>query len=215
MRNLIIIGAGGFGREVAWTVEEMNRHFSDVDRMKIAGFADDNKSLTGRVVDGYAVLGTLDELPNPENFWFHCAIGNNKSRRSLAERCLALGMTPAAVVHPSALIAPNVEVGPGGYIGAYSILNPSVSVGRFVLINQRVAVGHGSVLEDYSQANPGAQINGACHLQAGALIGSNASLHPGVSIGENAIVGSNSQVLRNVAPRTTVNGVPARTQLPR
>ncbi len=210
MRNLIIIGAGGLGKEAAWTALAMNRDFSGLDRWHLLGFADDDTSLLQHRVFDVPVLGTPEKIAVEDGpLWFHCAIGDNQLRRSLAERCLRLHWRPATLIHPSVIKARDVIMGEGVYIGAGSIINPDARIGEFVLINQRVAIGHDAVLEDWSQINPGAQINGQCRVGLGAMIGSNASMHPGVTVGAHAIVGSNSQVLRNVPPNTTVNGVPA------
>ncbi len=212
MRKLIIIGAGGLGKEVAWTALAMNQAWSGTDRWELIGFADDNEALHGREVWGLRVVGRPEAIAAAGNneLWFHCAVGNNAQRELVAERCLKIGMTPASIIHPSVLVAPRCTIGNGTYIGAGSIVNPDVTIGRFVLINQRVAIGHDAVVEDFAQANPGAQINGACRISRQALIGSNASLHPGIEVGANAVVGSNSQVVRNVRAGTTVVGVPAR-----
>ncbi len=210
MRNLIIIGAGGLGKEAAWTALAMNRAYSGLDRWQLLGFADDDAKLLQHQVFDLPVLGRPEEIGTENGpLWFHCAIGDNQRRRSLAKRCLRLNWRPATLIHPSVIRANNIVIGEGVYIGAGTIINPDVRVGDFVLINQRVAVGHDATLEDWCQLNPGAQINGQCQVGPGATIGSNASLHPGVRIGAHAVVGSNSQVLRDVTPDTTVNGVPA------
>ncbi len=212
MRKLLIIGAGGFGKEVAWTAFEMNRAFTQLDRWELLGFADDDVEKHGQELFGLTVLGTPEEVAarlDGTQLWYHCATGNNENRERLAARLDALGCRAATVIHPSAILAPRVPVGEGCYLGALTVVNPGVSVGEHVLINQRVAVGHDAVLDDFSQINPGGQVNGLCRIGRSALIGSNASLHPAVHVGKRAVVGANSQVLRDVPPDTTVNGVPA------
>lgn len=212
MRKLLIVGAGGFGKEVAWTALEMNRAFTQLDRWEIVGFADDDAEKHGQEIFGLTVFGTLETVAarfQSEELWYHCATGNNENRERLAARLDALGCRAARIIHPSAILAPQVPVGEGSYVGALTIVNPGAGIGKHVLVNQRVAIGHDAVLEDFSQINPGGQINGMCRVGRSALIGSNASLHPAVRVGECAVIGANSQVLRNVPPNTTVNGVPA------
>lgn len=213
MRNLLIIGAGGFAKEVIWTALEMNRSFSRLDRWQIIGFADDDDSKKGREVFGFPVLGRAEEAVSDRDdsadIWYHCATGHNKNRAHMAARLEALGCRAATIMHPSALVAPCVQMGGGCYVGAFTVINPDVTLGDHVLINQRVAIGHDAVLQSFSQVNPGGQINGMCRVGRFALVGSNASLHPGVQVGDHAVVGANSQVLRNVPAGSTVNGVPA------
>lgn len=211
MYNLVIVGAGGLGKEVAWTVQEINRQFSELHRWNLCGFIDDNPTLRDQRLMDLPIIGNPEKSNLPHPVWFHCAIGDNARRKHLAERCLSLNWQPASLIHPTVQTADNVFIGGGVYIGAGAIINPDVRIEQFVLINQRVAIGHDAVIESFSQLNPGAQINGNCRIGSRAMIGSNASLHPGTHVGTEAVVGSNSQVVRNVSPGTTVNGVPAQT----
>lgn len=210
MRKLIIVGAGGLGRETAWAALEMNRAFSNLQRWKLIGFADDNKRLYDCRIFDLPILGVPEEIKSSGQIWFHCAIGENNKRIEIAKRCLKLNWEPATIIHPSSIIANRSMIGRGTYVGAFCIINPNVTIGSFALINQRVAIGHDAIIEDWSQLNPGAQINGKCRVGIGATVGSNASLHPGITVGKFSVVGSNSQVVRNVADNITVNGVPAR-----
>lgn len=217
MRKLLIIGAGGFGKEVLWAALEMNRSFSELDRWEVVGFADDDGAKVGQDIRDIPVLGTPEEAMARfagEPLWFHSATGNNRNREKLCRRLEANGGRAATIIHPASVISPYASIDEGTYVGALSVINPDAEIGRHVLINQRVAIGHDAVLEDYCQINPGGQINGQCRVGRHALIGSNASLHPSVEVGESAVVGANSQVLRDVLPRTTVNGVPATQTFP-
>ena len=72
MKDLIIIGASGFGREVAWLVERVNKVS---ETWNLIGFLDDNKSLQGTDVNGYEVLGTTDDAGRFPDAYFVCAIG--------------------------------------------------------------------------------------------------------------------------------------------
>jgi len=210
MRKLVIIGAGGFGQEAVWVAESMNSILPPDDRWEILGYLDDDDSSLGKESYGFKVLGKPSAFnPAGREVWFHCAIGNNIKRERVAQSLSARHLRSATLIHPSVIIARDVSVGGGSFVGAGSILSPNCCVGRYVLINQRVSIGHDASLDDFSQACPGAQINGFAKVCRGALIGSNASIHFQKTVGEHAVVGSNSQVIRNVAPRTTVSGVPA------
>jgi sugar O-acyltransferase (sialic acid O-acetyltransferase NeuD family) len=210
MRQLVIIGAGGFGQEAIWVAESMNPSLPEAERWEIPGYLDDNPELAGQEYYGYKVLGRpVEEAGRGSKTWYYCAVGNNAARGQLAERLDGWGWRAATLIHPSVIQARYTRIGEGTYIGAGSIISPNARVGRHVIINQRVSVGHDAVMDDFSQACPGAQLNGRCRIGRGALIGSNASLLQDKSVGDYAVVGSNSQVVRNVDAGTTVCGVPA------
>jgi sugar O-acyltransferase (sialic acid O-acetyltransferase NeuD family) len=212
MKNIVIVGAGGYASEAAWVLEEMNKASSGALKWQILGYTDKDARTKGREVYGYKILGTSEEIAQQyagENLWFYCAIGDNLSRAAVTKHLEGLGWQAATLIHPSVIAARKVAIGEGTYIGAGSILCPNSTIGRHVIVNTRVTVGHDSMLADFSQACPGAQINGFCKIGQGAMIGSNSSILPGKSIGDYAVVGANSQVIRSVKAGSTVNGVPA------
>jgi len=210
---LVVMGAGGFGMEAIWVAEEMNRHLSDKNKLNILGYIDDTSGKKGKKFYGYSVLGLPEQIAQElkGEIFFHCAIGDNKSRENVVNRLLGFGWRPITLIHPSALIGREVSIGEGSYIGAGTVVAPCAKIGNYVLINCSSGIGHDSVLEDFSQVCPGARVNGLCIVKKHAFIGSNASLHPGITVGTAATVGANSQVIRSVRPNTTVIGVPAKT----
>lgn len=206
------MGAGGFGAEAIWALEEMNKLESLSEKWNILGYIDDDESKKGKCFYNYETLGSLDEVAlnySGDQLWYFCAIGDNGTRSNIVKSLDELGWKAATLIHPSAIMAKNIEIGEGSYIGPVSVICPNVTIGKHVLINTRAAIGHDTIMENFSQACPGAQINGFCKVGHSSFIGSNASLMPGTRVGERAIIGSNSQVLRAVKNDITVNGVPA------
>jgi len=216
MRDLVIVGAGGFGAEAVWAAEEINACAASAGRPRlwnILGYADSDLDKAGQIVYGYRVLGTLEEVAKQYGerpFAYYCSIGDNRLRDRMVQRIKPLGWMPATLVHPSVIQAKGVEIGEGTYVGAGSILCPNAKIGAHVIINVHVSIGHDSVIGDFTQVCPGARINGECQLDKFVLIGSNASLLQRTRIGLGATVGANSQVVRPVDPFVTVAGVPAR-----
>ena len=212
MKKIVIMGAGGFGAEAIWALEEMNKLSPLSDQWNILGYVDDDKLKKGKVFYNYQTLGTpreVDKVYSGNQLWYFCAIGDNSARSNMVKSLDELAWKAATLIHPSAILAKNIEIGEGSYIGPASVICPNAIIGKHVLINTRVAIGHDVIMENFSQACPGAQINGFCKIGHSSFIGSNASVMPGTEIGEKATVGGNSQVLRAVKSGTTVNGVPA------
>lgn len=206
--KLIIIGAGGMGVEALWTAQAMNA--AGTGDWEILGFADDNPELLGSTVFDHRVLATSLDVLELSPCHFHCALGNNALRETLACALEARGFTGARLVHPSATIAESAVIGEGTYIGAGSIVMPLSFIGRHVILNILATASHHCRIEDYAQVCPGARINGACSVHTHAFLGTNAVLHPGVTVGHHARVGANSFVNKDVEPLLTVHGNPAR-----
>lgn len=216
MRDLIIIGAGGFGAEAAWVVREINAVHPGESRARgwnFVGFADSDESKRQTLHAGFPVHGTLEQAAvafTGSEVWFFCAVGNNAARQRLVSQAESLGWKAAALVHPSALIADTASVLAGTYVGPGSIVSNNARLGRHVIVNMHVSVGHDVVVGDYCQLSPGSRISGFCRIDELASLGSNAVLMPGTQVGRGALVGACSLAHGEVAAGTTVCGVPAR-----
>jgi sugar O-acyltransferase (sialic acid O-acetyltransferase NeuD family) len=214
--RLLIIGAGGLGAIAASLVDDINMLAMQNDRVppwEIIGYADGDPAKHGNQHAGRAVRGSIDEIartaPGSE-LCFFCAIGDNAARARTVERAESVGWKPATLVHPSAVLATNVELGPGTYIGPLSVIAANSKVGAHAIVDAHVSIGHDVLLKDFCSVFPGARISGFCSIEEYALVGSNATLLPGTRVGERAIVGAASLAHGLIEPDTTVFGVPGR-----
>ncbi len=216
-RELVIIGAGGFGAVAACFADDMNAatiHHNGAGSWGVIGYADDDAAKRGTRHAGCAVLGTVEEVDcefRGRDLWFFCAIGDNRARAEMARRALKLGLKPATLVHPSAIVDSTVEIGAGSLIGPLVVASSNTKIGAHVVIDAHVSIGHDAVLMDFCEVFAGARINGNCQLGEYALVGCNATLLPGTLLGDGAVVGANSLAHGVVEPNTTIFGVPART----
>ena len=88
MKKIVIIGAGGFGAEAIWALEEMNKLSPLSDHWNILGYVDDNKSKKGKVFYNYPTLGTpgeVDKIYSGNQLWYFCAIGDNSARSNMVK----------------------------------------------------------------------------------------------------------------------------------
>lgn len=208
MKDLYVIGAGGFGRETAWLAERINLVAS---AWKLCGFIDDDEARHGSLAGGYEVLGGCDYLAGrKQDCWAACAIGNPFVRRSVADR---LSRFPhihfATLIDPDVRMSEHVSVGEGSIICAGTILTVDVSVGRHVIINLGCTVGHDAVLEDFVTLYPGAHISGNVEAGCGVEIGTGVQIIQGKTIGNGAVVGAGAVVVKDVPPDCTAVGNPA------
>lgn len=206
MRNLYIIGARGFGREVYNLFLACKTALSDVE---CKGFLDDNAN----ALDGYEgyppiISGVEDFIPS-ENDVFICALGDVNSKRKYVEAMLAKGGKFISLIHPQAQIGLNTTFGVGCIVRTSSNIECDIKIGDFVTIMGYSSLGHDSKVDDWSHLGAFSFIGGF------AEIGQMVTLHPGTRIlphkkvGNNSIVGAGSVVLRNVKPDTSVFGIPA------
>ena len=196
MKRMVIVGASGFGKEVAWLIERRNA-LSPV--FEVLGFCDDAADKqTGRM-GAYPLLGPVEAVAKRfGEVGFICAVGNNKARQALTLRALAEGHSAVTVIDPSAVLAPGAEVGDGCLIGIGSVVSVGSRLGKGVIVNHQVTVGHDVTLGDFAQLCPGVRVSGGCVLGEGALMGSNACTIPCVRVGAWATVGAGSAALRDV-----------------
>jgi sugar O-acyltransferase (sialic acid O-acetyltransferase NeuD family) len=138
------------------------------------------------------------------------ALGAPAARAAARKRLGRLGRDPVTVVHAEATIGPAVELGPACIVSPGARITANVRVGAAVLVHTAVVLSHDDVIGDEVTISPGTTITGGVTIEDGVTIGAGATVLPGVTIGRGATVGAGAVVTRDVAPGTTVAGVPAR-----
>ena len=206
-RDLVILGAGGMGQEVADIVRAAA---SDGTRWSLIGFIDDDSALHGLEVLGLPVLGDHRWLSG-RRAALAMGVGAPAARRRAWTAAQSVGAVEApALVHPAAYVGLGVELGEGTVVGAHATMTADVVVGRFGIVNVGATVSHNARLGDFATVAPGAHLAGHVHLGEGADVGIGASVTQGNTIGAWAIVGAGTVVIGDVEADTTVVGCPAR-----
>lgn len=206
-RDLVILGAGGMGQEVADLVRAAA---SDGSRWRLIGFVDDDPALHGLEVLGLPVLGDHRWLSG-HRAALAMGVGAPAARRRAWAAAHSAGADEApALVHPAAYVGLGCELGEGTVIGASATLTADVVVGRFGIVNVGATVSHNARLDDFATVAPGAHLAGCVRVGEGADVGIGASVTQGNTIGAWSIVGAGAVVIGDVAADTTVVGCPAR-----
>ena len=199
--SLVIVGAGGHGREVLDVVEASGLPF--------LGFVDDGspdvEPLTRRAA---TLLGGVAEIEGLDVAVL-LGLGDSRVRRRVGEALLGCRWS-RAVVHPLASTGTDVELGAGTVLCAGARLTTHITVGLHGYVGPNATIGHDATLADYVTVLPGATVSGNVHLAVGASIGTGANVRQGVRVGEGAVVGAGAVVIADVEAGTTVVGVPAR-----
>jgi len=209
MQNIVILGAGGFGREVLDIIIAQNKVS---ERWKILGFVDEDPELKGKVLNGYPVLGSFDWFSKIDlkEIMVVCAIGDNISKKKVVEKAKGLGLTFANVVHPSVIMTEFVTLGEGVIICAGCILTNQITIGNHVIINLDVTIGHDSIIEDFCTLSPGVHISGRNKIGEGANVGTGAVTIQGIVIGRWSIIGAGAVVAQDIPDKVVAVGVPAK-----
>jgi sugar O-acyltransferase (sialic acid O-acetyltransferase NeuD family) len=209
MDVIVIVGAGGFGREVLEIFKDQNRIKK---RWNIVGFVDDDKKLHGKMVNGYPVLGDLDWLKehNKENLSCVCAIGMPETRKKVVAELQKIDVKFSNAIHSSVLMSEFVELGDDVIICAGSILTVNIKIGDHVHIDTNCTVAHDAVIRNYCRLSPGVKVNGHVNLGEGVFIGAGTTLVNDTSVGNWSVIGAGAVVTENIPDNVVAVGAPAR-----
>jgi sugar O-acyltransferase (sialic acid O-acetyltransferase NeuD family) len=212
-RPLVVVGAGGFGRETLDVVEACNSQVR-VPQYRLLGVVDSaprDVNLARLAGRGIRYLGTeVEWLASGEDADYLIGVGHPSVRVGVEARFAREGKVAATVVHPTATLGSNVTLGRGVVICAGVQVSTNVTLGRHVHLNPNATIGHDSVIGDYVSVNPGAIVSGDVAVGRESLLGAGSVVLQGLIVGRGATVGAAACVTRNVADGVIVKGVPAR-----
>lgn len=208
MKNLIIIGVGGFAREVYWHAQKSIGYGVD---WTIKGFLDGDLKLAAADYEllPAEVLGDVDSYEICADDVFTCAVGTPKARRHLIEKILARGGQFINIISTLAQIIPTAELGCGVIVSPYVGISDRAIVDDFVALNALTIIGHDAQIGKYSCVMPHANIAGKAKIGSEVFIGSGAIILPKAKVGDGATVGAGCVVLKKVRAGVTVFGNPA------
>lgn len=210
--RIVIIGAGGFGRESLDVLEAVKRAGRDIELVGVLDDGPSAKDLALLSARGVEYLGTAESwrsLAGGEERYV-IAIGAPSVRRSVSAALRADGLHATTLIHPQAVIGSQATIGDGVVIAAGVQVSTNVSIGDQVHLNPGCIIGHDAVLGDCVSVNPGAIVSGNVLIEAGTLVGAGATILQGLRVGPRSVIGAAACVTRSVEPESTMTGVPAR-----
>ena len=204
----LIVGAGGFGREMySWTFGRLGSTTGAAN----VGFLDDNM----QALDSFPRLkdcwsGRIsDYMPRPGDRLL-MAIGDPSIKLTVGKTLQSRGALFASFIHPSAIIAQDVQIGEGSVICPFAVACCNVRLGDFVLMNVGSLVGHDSIIGDGCSLSPHSDVAGQVELERGVFLGCQTVIVPRTRVGEFSRIGAGSVVISNVRPGVSMMGVPAK-----
>ena len=205
MKNLIIVGAGEFGRELYWTILESIGYSTEFE---VKGYLDDGEPAAFTKLQR-PLLGTTQGYEMEKDDVFTCAVANPLNRQRIVDYMLSRGAEFVDIIHKTAIIQGSVQHGEGLIMCPFTALGDSSVIGNHVMINTFSAVGHDSRVDDFTCIMAHCDITGHANIGKRVFIGGGAGTVPYVNIGDDAYVGAGSIVLRKVKPGVKVFGNPA------
>jgi sugar O-acyltransferase (sialic acid O-acetyltransferase NeuD family) len=202
VNRILVVGAGGFGREVVhWARDAWPAASS-----RIAGFL----AADGGGDSPLPVIGDPDDFEPSPGDGLLLAIGIPMVRRRVAESLLARGARFLTLIHPTAIVAASASIGGGSILCPYSIASDAVRLGRFTLLNYHASLGHDASTGDFSVLSPYATLGGGASVGVDVFMGLHASVAPGKAVGASSKVSANSACQADVPAGSIVFGVPGR-----
>lgn len=207
MKNIVIIGAGGVGREVSLIIQQINEL---EQTWNLLGFIDDNTDNWGKVINGYSVIGGIDSLEFLSNdTYIVIAIANYKVKKNIVNK-INNKFKFATIVHPKVWIHDYMTVGEGTIIYEGAILTANIEIGNHVIISPKCGVGHDSIIKDYVSLLWNVNVSGNDLIEEGVMMGSGSTVIQGKKIGKGSIIGVGAVVVNDIESFSTAVGVPAK-----
>lgn len=190
-----IIGNGGFGREVFWSLTEYERNITNFF-----------------IGDEFLLNESENTLPlsklNTKEYEVIVAIGNPKIRENIIKK-----LPPDTVffthIHPSVIILDKkIKIGEGSIICAGTILTTNIILGNHTHLNLNTTIGHDTIVNNFFTTAPGVNISGNCIIGERVYFGTNSSVREKIKICDDVIIGLNSGVVKNINESGTYIGTP-------
>lgn len=202
MKDIVIVGNGGFAKETKWVIDRIKRVNG---KWNFCGYIDKQSTEEN-------VLGNDEYLLNiHEELSVVIAIGDPKLRLQLYKKYRNnTYIRFPNLIDSSVDIADSVKLGEGNIVCANNVLTVDVSIGNFNIINLGCTIGHDVRIGDFNTINPKTNVSGNVKIGNLVDIGTGTKIIQGKEISSEAVVGAGAVVIRDVPFQTTVAGVPAK-----
>lgn len=209
MKDIVILGSGGFGREILWLLEDNNEALPVEQQWNILGFVEPNPE-AGQTVNGYPVMS--DEwLYQQKGVAVACGLGDSVLREKVITRLKLQNpdLYFPVLVSRHAYHSRWIQMGEGCIICAGCKLTTNIILGRFVALNLDTTVGHDCEIDDFVQINPSSSLSGGVRIGRGSQLGTGVKIIPKITIGAHTVIGAGAVVIKDLPSDCTAVGCPA------
>ena len=208
MEKIVIVGAGGFGREVKMLIDQINLKEC---KYEFLGFYDDGFE-KGTTINNNQVLGSIEDLANSsQELNVVVAIGSPEIKRKIVEKLTSANIKFPTLIHPSVLVGDEfVSIGNGCIICAGTIITCNIEIKDFVILNLMCTVGHDTVINSFASFMPSVNISGEVVIHEEVYVGTGAKIINQLEIGKQTIIGAGAVVSKTLPEKCTAVGIPAK-----
>lgn len=208
MKNIAIIGAGGFGREIHKLIDEINKKNKI---WNLIGYFDDGQELLSEI-NSLPFLGNVNSIS--ERADIHCAaiaIARPEIIFKISGFLNSLNIGTPNLIHPSFELEEDfINIGIGNIFCYGFYMTRNIDIGDFNIFNSRVTLGHDVKIGSYNVFMPNVQISGGCKIGDSNMFGMNSSVLQNVSVGSGNSLGAHSFLIKSVPDGTSLFGMPAK-----
>ncbi len=208
MDDIVLVGFGGHAKSVIDSIEKLNCYH-------IVGYTDVDSSKEYR---GCQYLGCDDVLQKYYNKGIRNAfitlgyMGKGKQRELLYKKLKEIGFQLPVIIDPSAVLADDVSIEEGTFVGKKCVINSAAKVGKMCIINTGATIEHENLIGDFTHISVNSTLCGNVSVGPHCFIGANATIIQNIKIGSESVVGAGSIVLRDILSNEIVYGVRKNTQ---
>lgn len=209
MKDIVIIGAGALGKEVAQLIKDINE---EKPEWNFLGFIDETPEKQGTIINNNPVLGGFEWFDSncPDTLWAVCAVADTRARYGLIQKAKAYNVNFANLIHPSVAKSEFLEIGAGNIICWNTFLSVNISLGNHIVINPGCGIGHDTIIRDYTTLFWDVTLAGNVIINEGCEIGSKAFVIQNKSVGRWSMLGAGAVAIRDIPEGCTAVGVPAK-----
>ncbi len=209
MKPIVILGAGGFARELMVLIEA-------IGGWRILGFVRSEPEGELSLLHGYPNYPTIEAFisdhPNVAEVRYCFGAGSPKVKRAMDAEARHSGLVPAPpLVYPDVKIHPSVQLADNVVICAGTSLTVDIRIGYGTMLNLHCTVGHDTVIGEFCTCSPGVHLSGNVTLENEVECGTNSSVIPAVTLGERCVLGAGAVAVKSIPAGAVAVGIPAKS----